>query len=267
MANVVGRLKAVLGLDDKKYKKGLDKAEKKTSKFGQQLKKVGGLMAGAFAVSAITNYISKTSKAIVETKRMSDRLGIGVETMQELSYAAKQFGVNSDAMRDGLKELTMRVDEFAATGKGPASEVMKKLGITRGEAEKLKGNTEALFNTIVSKVSQVQNTAAKQRIADELFGGQGGEQLVEMISSGTAELEKFRKEAQNIGYVIPEKEAARMEKFQQQMNKVGGALKGVGRQIIASLVPVVQKLIDLWPAVRKGIVSTINYFIDLYNEA
>ncbi|MFW5916530.1 MAG: hypothetical protein ACOCTM_03555 [Bacteroidota bacterium] len=267
MADVVGRIKAVLGLDDKKYKKGLDKARKKTSKFGQQLKKVGGLMAGAFAVGAITNYISKTSKAIVETKRMSDRLGVGVETMQELSYAAKQFGVSSDAMRDGLKELTMRVDEFAATGEGPASEVMKKLGITRGEAEKLKGNTEALFNTIVNKVSQVQNTASKQRIADELFGGQGGEQLVEMISSGTAELEKFRQEAQDIGYVIPEKEAARMEKFQQQMNKVGGALKGIGQQIITSLVPVIQELIDLWPAVRRGIVSTINYFIDLYNEA
>jgi hypothetical protein len=58
-----------------------------------------------------------------------------------------------------------------------------------------------------------------------------------------------------------------MEKFQRQMDKIGGALKGVGRQIVSLLIPVFQKLIDLWPVIKGGIVDIINYFIDLYNES
>jgi hypothetical protein len=241
---IVGKLKAVLGLDDKQYQKGLDKNKKKTNKFASTLKKIGGLVAGAFAVNAVKNYITKTTQAVAETQRYADRLGIGVEAMQELNYAAEQFGVGADAMRDGLKELTMRVDEFAQTGKGPASEVMKNLGITRGEAEQLKGNTEELFNVMVDKISQVQNTAERQRIADELFGGQGGEQLVEMVASGTAELEKFRKEAQKIGYVVPKGEAKRMEKLDQSMKQFGARIKGAGRSLVNSLAPAIQKTLD-----------------------
>lgn len=256
-----------IGAKTDDYERGLNRAKKKTSGFGSAIKKIGGAMAAAFAVKQVGQYVNKVIQAGAETSRMADRLGIGVEALGELNYAAKQFGVNSDAMRDGLKELTMRVDEFAQTGSGPAAEVMDRLGISRAQAQQLKGNTEMLFNTMVSKISQVQNTASKQRIADELFGGTGGEQLVEMVSSGTQSLEKFRQEAQNVGAVMSEKTAKSMEKFDRQMTKAKAALQGVGRRLVSMLVPVLQKMMKLWPPIKQGIVDVINYFVELYNKS
>ena len=53
MAKIVGDLKARLGLDKSGFDKGIDGAEKKTSKFSAGIKRLGGALAAAFAVTKI----------------------------------------------------------------------------------------------------------------------------------------------------------------------------------------------------------------------
>ena len=56
MANIIGQLKAVLGLDKKKFDQGLKSAEKSSNKFMSALKKIGGVIAAAFAVRKILQW-------------------------------------------------------------------------------------------------------------------------------------------------------------------------------------------------------------------
>ena len=56
MAKIVGDLKARLGLDKSGFDKGIDGAEKKGNKFGDSMKKVGAILASAFALTKIVEF-------------------------------------------------------------------------------------------------------------------------------------------------------------------------------------------------------------------
>jgi len=56
MSRIVGDLRARLGLDKSKFDSGLKDAEKKSNKFGSAIKKLGGILAGAFAVTKIVQW-------------------------------------------------------------------------------------------------------------------------------------------------------------------------------------------------------------------
>lgn len=51
-----------LGLKDRQFKQGIDNAERKTNKFGNTMKKVGGMIAGVFAVGQILRFTNELIK-------------------------------------------------------------------------------------------------------------------------------------------------------------------------------------------------------------
>ena len=56
MANKLSDLFVKLGLNSSSFNKGIDSAQKKTNGFGNGLKKIGGLIAGAFAIGAVVSF-------------------------------------------------------------------------------------------------------------------------------------------------------------------------------------------------------------------
>ena len=50
---IVGQLKARLGLDKRKFDKNLKGAKSSANKFGSAMKKIGGIIAAAFAIKII----------------------------------------------------------------------------------------------------------------------------------------------------------------------------------------------------------------------
>jgi len=63
MAFKLSDLLVKLRLDNKQYNTELQESGKKTSSFGKGIKKIGGLIAGAFAVGAVTNFAKEAVKA------------------------------------------------------------------------------------------------------------------------------------------------------------------------------------------------------------
>ena len=53
---IIGQLKARLGLDKSKYDKGLKGAKAGANKFGSAMKKIGKIIAGAFAIKIIAQW-------------------------------------------------------------------------------------------------------------------------------------------------------------------------------------------------------------------
>lgn len=62
MAFKIADLFVKLSLKDQSFDKGIDKAKKKTMSFGDSMKKIGGLIAGAFAVERIISFGAELSR-------------------------------------------------------------------------------------------------------------------------------------------------------------------------------------------------------------
>lgn len=186
----------------------------------------GGLVAGGIA--GLVSQIGQIASAVASVGDEAKRAGVDVEAFQELRYVAEQNRIGVDSLTDGLKELNLRADEFITTGAGPAAEAFQRIGL---DAETLKAKLEdpsALFTEIIGKLGQLDK-AAQIRIADEIFGGTGGEKFVQLIGQGEAGIKATIQQARNLGMVMDSElidKAAELDReFNTVATTVGTALK------------------------------------------
>jgi phage-related tail protein len=192
---------------------------------------------GATAGYVVHNY----ARGAVETQKWAERLGLATTKLSELQHVGRQFDVQQGAVIDGLKEMSMRADEFAQKGAGPGADAFKRLGLSQSEIQRVKGDTDALFQLISKRMSGVQDVAARQRIADELLGGQGGEQMVQMLSASNEKIRQMRRQAHAVGNIIGEDEGKKAWNFVRAMNAARGAMKGVQKTIVSEILPKLTK--------------------------
>jgi hypothetical protein len=187
---------------------------------------VGGLAAGG--VMGILSRGSDIARGIAEIGDEAKRAGLSLKDFQELKYVAEQNRIGVDSLVDGIKELNLRADEFVFTGEGPAAEAFARLGYN---AEMLKvklRDPSALFTEIIGKLGHLDR-AAQIRIADELFGGTGGERFVQLIEQGANAIRATQQEAHDLGLVLSDDLVAKADeldrRFNAVANTVGSALK------------------------------------------
>ena len=159
----------------------------------------GGLLAGG--VAGFVSKIGDIANAIVETGNEAKRAGISFQSFQELSYVAERNKISVDALTDGIKELQLRADEYIVTGAGSAKESFERLGFSAEELNRKLQDPSALFTEIIGKLEKLDK-AAQIRISDELFGGTGGEQFVQLIEMGEQGIRDTIDRAHELGRVL-----------------------------------------------------------------
>lgn len=188
---------------------------------------VAGVVAGIVSASTVA-VVRDAASAIASVGDEARRAGLDVKSFQELKFVAEQNRVGVDALTDGIKELNLRADEFILTGSGSASEAFKRLGLSADNLKKKLKDPSALFTEIIGKLQQFDK-AAQIRIMDEVFGGTGGEQFVQLIDAGEAGIRDQIKAANDLGLVLDEqliKKAAEVDrKFNLIATTVGVKLK------------------------------------------
>ena len=198
---------------------------------------LGGLAAGGIA--GITTAMQRLVRTTAEIGDEARRAGVGVEAFQEWKHVAEQARIPTDAMVDALKELNIRADEFATTGKGSAAEAFARLGLSPAEVNDRIKDPSAFMLELIERTRQLGDTAAGVRVFDELFGGTGGERLVALLSKSQDEIRGTIKQAHDLGLVIDEdlivKAGELDRKFNAVATTVGTALKTAVVEAAAAL--------------------------------
>lgn len=220
---------------------------------------LAGLFAGVAAggVGGLVAGFASATKAVAELGDAAKMAGVSSKAFQEWRYVAEQARIPIDAMTDGLKEMSLRADEFAQTGKGSAAEAFQRLGLSPAEVkERLKDPSEFLL-LLIDRTKQLNDTAAGVRIFDELFGGSGGERMVSLLSQGEKGIRLQIKAANDLGIVIDDaliKRAAELDaKFNTIVHTIGQNLKGAIVSASDSLVD----FIDRWRSAEDQMAGTL----------
>jgi len=167
-------------------------------------KKLGpGLVAGLSigAVAAITSQMGSVVRAVAEIGDAAKIAGVSVERFQELRFVATENRVEIDALTDGLKELSLRADEFVVTGGGSAADAFKRLGYGAADLSRKLDDPAALFAEIIDRINDLDK-AAQIRVSDEIFGGSGGEQFVQLLGQGEGAIQATMDRAKEAGAVL-----------------------------------------------------------------
>ncbi|QFY60370.1 hypothetical protein FZ934_07950 [Rhizobium grahamii] len=199
---------------------------------------LGGIAAGG--VAGIVAGLASIAKGVAEIGDQAKVAGINVKAFQELKYVAEQNRIGIDSLTDGIKELNLRADEFIVTGQGSAAEAFQRLGYNSETlAKKLKDPSE-LFAEIIGRLKQFDK-AAQIRIADEVFGGTGGEKFVQLINQGAEGIRATTKEANALGLVMDDALIRRAEEIDRRFNAISNT---VGMNLKSAIVSAADSLAD-----------------------
>ncbi|MGA0564465.1 hypothetical protein ACO2RV_18625 [Ancylobacter sp. VNQ12] len=280
MAVSAGSLYVDLGLSAATFQTGLQRAGKQLDTFGSKAQRVGGVarvaLAGVgdglklalagFTVGGALAGLRAATSDLAQLNAEAKRAGLSAEQLQELGFAAKQSRVGIDALVDGVKELQLRADEFIVTGQGSAAEAFARLGYSADELQKKLANPADLFEEVIDKLARLDK-AAQIRIADELFGGTGGEQFVQLLDRGVGSVGKLRAEARLTGNVISQELVDRAVELDRQFNAIAQTVGQNLRGAVVSVVNAFAPFADMLNQIENQSNSTLQKRIDLLRAA
>lgn len=234
----IGALKVALGLDSAQFEAGLKKAQAGLSGFGKVAAVAGGAAAAALvaAGAAMAVAIKGAIDNADELSKTAQKVGVTVEALSRLKYAAELSDVSLEGLATGLKKLSVNMSEAAATGKGKAAGAFQALGISVTDASGALKSSDVVLTEIAGKFGALQDGAGKTALAVALFGKSGAD-LIPLLNSGADGLAEMAAEADALGLTIDTKTAKASEAFNDNLTRLKAVGAGLTNQMAAALAP------------------------------
>lgn len=222
---------------------------------------LAGLFAGVIGAggAGIVMQLGDIAKGVAEIGDAAKMAGVSSKAFQEWRVVAENARIPIDSITDGLKEMAIRADEFATTGKGSAAEAFQRLGLTPQEVkERLKDPSELLL-LLIERTRKLNDTASGVRIFDELFGGTGGERMVSLIEQGEAGIRDQIKAANDFGRVLDDDVIKKAAEIDRQFNSIAGTIGTTLKSAIVSVISSLGDFADQFNAIEDQKTSTIDF--------
>jgi hypothetical protein len=235
----IGALAVRIGGDASGLISELAKSKTALGKFGaaavstaKNAAQITGAVAAAGA--AIFAFTKNAADTLDQLGKMSQRVGVSVESLSALKHAAKLSDVSIEDLGTGLKKLARNMSDTQA-GTGDARQAFAALGLSVIDSSgKLKG-TDAMLAQVAEKFAGMEDGAGKTALAMRIFGKAGAD-LIPLLNQGKAGLAEASAEAERLGLVFSTQAAKDAEVFNDNLTRLSGAVEGVSIWLAGPLV-------------------------------
>lgn len=218
-----------------------------TGSIGSMGKVLAGGFLGGLAVGGLTEIVRSSRQVVQGIAQIGNearRAGLSAQAFQEWAYVAESNRIGVDALVDGFKELSLRADEFITTGVGPAAEAFGRLGYRAEDLKRKLKDPSALMLEIMGRLEGLDK-AAQIRIADEVFGGTGGERFVELLGQGEDRLRDTIARAHETGAVLDDEMIAKAEDLDRRFRDLQTTAGNFFKRVIVGAADAGAEIADL----------------------
>lgn len=234
MATTIRDLLVSIGVDVKgaKQLKQLDHA---VQAFKASIGALNTVLGGA--VRGIASFAQETADAGDEAAKAANRMGLSIETVQELGHAAAISGANFREVETGIRRMASSAVD-ASKGVGEAVDTFGDIGIKSSELNSLLSDQEALFLRVAEGIAGIEDAPRRLAAANDIFG-RSGSRLLPLINEGADGIAALRQEARDLGIVMDLRAGKAAERFNDNLERLQALARGLRMQIGNALIPVV----------------------------
>ena len=253
----IGNITVKIGADTYELQKGLGDAKARVGDLDKSTNNLGGSLQalGVVAVAtatAIGAFVKSQINAMDALDEVSQRTGVAVTALSKLGYAAKVEGVGIEGLQQSFVFLSRNMSE-AVQGAGSALPAFNALGIAFKNNDGTLRSSEQVFLDVAEKFAMMEDGAGKTALAMAIFG-RSGASLIPMLNQGRAGLQAYGDELEKFGGVVTPQAAAASAQFNDNLNRLNGALAAVGQAIAIELLPSLTRLSEEFlSAIKNGI--------------
>jgi hypothetical protein len=210
------------------------------------VRKMGGwrnvmLASGAAAAAAavgVFKFVDSQTAALDAINKTSATVGVGVEELQRLRFAASQSGVDTGTLDTALKKFNINMLDMANGGGKKATLALERLGLTLNSFD---GKTRSeQIGLIGDRLNEVDDAGTRAALAGELLGKNAGPQLATLLAEGTKGIAALSAQATN---VFNQDQINAATAFQDRMGEVKAQLAAVASTIALDLLPFVESAV------------------------
>lgn len=229
-------------------------------RIGRSVANIRTALVGLGATVALKQFATQ----IDNLAKASSRLGLTVNQIQSLQFAASQTGASSAELEKGLTRFSRNISE-ASTGIGTGVRAFEALGIQITKTDGSLKPTNELLNEVSDRLSAIKDPADKVRIAFDLFG-RSGVNLVNTLQAGSGELNKLRDEFNAVTLQLTSQDAKAVEEANDLFDKLGRTFISFGQKITSFILPPLANLAKfLTVFVVEGFANAIKASRDFLN--
>ena len=169
---------------------------------------VGTLAAVAKVVVDVEKKLISMTKESAEYAdnilTMSTVTGISTEKLQEYTYAAELLDVSVETITGSQTKLINNMQE-AAKGTENQAAAFERLGVSVTNSDGSLRDTQEVFWETIDALGRIQNGTERDALAMDIMG-KSAQDLNPLIKAGSDRMQELADEAENVGYVLSEKE-------------------------------------------------------------
>jgi lambda family phage tail tape measure protein len=202
----------------------------------------------SLAAVAVTGGVVALAKSAIDLaddmRDLSQRTGVGVETLGQFKVAAELSGSSLEGVAKGLTFLNKNM-VAAATGTEAAAAAFKTVGVATTEADGTLRSADKVFLDVADRFAQLRDGPEKAALAIKIFGKAGAE-LIPILNLGSKEIQRF-------GLGIGPDFADKADAFNDQLGIMKAQTTVLTVQIGSALLPVMSGLVSIIGDVVKAI--------------
>ena len=221
------------------------------------------------AAAAVATLVFKLSQSVDDIGDTASQVGANAQAYQELIYAAKILGADSDSLYRAFMKINDMLGDIATGDSLEAAQNLHKLGMS---IEDIRGldSTEA-FLKIREALGQIEDQSLRVAMANDIFGEKIGAKLLPLLNAEEEQITSLRNEAISYGIATEDDITAAgdfqdgMTRLKQSlygvaislMNAVLPAMESISEKIREDVIPVLKELIKKWEGLDEGQKNTI----------
>lgn len=210
------------------------------SKIGEDLNKFVTLpLIGAG--TAVVGLAHKMANSLDDLVDNADKVGVNVEQYQQLIYATKILGGNTDSLQRAFIKVNAMLGDIAD---GKSLEVAQNISRIGLSVEDLKGkNTTEVFNLIRKGLANIEDETTRVAVANKIFGDRIGSEIMPLLKAEDSTIEALANEAKELG-IATEDQIKLSGDYTDAVDRLKLGLRGVSLQIMEVLLPTMIELTD-----------------------
>lgn len=265
----IGNLQVALGINTAQFAAGLSQAQGSLATFGKGLKAFAAAAGATLSLGALGMAVKSNIDRIDELGKAAQKIGIPVEELSKLEYAARLSDVSLDSLAGTMSKFSRSIAEVAGGGENDAGRALQAIGVSATDAQgKLLPTTEIVAN-IAEEFSVMRDGAGKTALAIALFGKSGAE-LIPLLNGGREAIASAGRELQQFGGVVTPEATARAQEFNDNLTRLQTAFNGLLQEALAPILPELIKLTQYFielaktgAPVKAWVENTIAFFAEL----
>ena len=204
------------------------------------IRTLGGALVGVATVGGLAALVDRSISAADAIGKTADKIGVGVEALQELRFAAKASGVEQQTLDMALQRFTRRAAE-AAQGTGEAKDALAQMGIALRDQSGNLRRSEDLLGDVADAFARIEDPAERVRLAFKLFDSEGVA-LVNLLRGGSGALEEMRERARDLGIVLDEHLVRDAERARTELDTLSQVISANLTRAALEAAPVIADL-------------------------